>query len=166
MVPESFIGRVKPGMRVVVPFGGNRLYTGIICALHDQPPAVKNVRSISGLIDSIPSVNEIQLKLWQWISEYYMCSEGEVMKAALPSEISLNSYKPKLEVYATLARNFSDDELNKILDTLKKLPGNRNFLLTCLRLSGYGSEAAEAFRCRNHSCFQNHILLPVLLILL
>ena len=139
-VPESFIERVKTGMRVVVPFGGNRLYTGIICALHSQSPALKNIRAISGLIDSIPSVNEIQLKLWQWISEYYMCNEGEVMKAALPSEISLNSYKPKLEVYATLARNFSEEELNKILDTLKKAPRQQELLMTCLRLSGYGSE--------------------------
>lgn len=140
MVPESYIERVSRGMRVVVPFGGNRLYTGIICTLHSQAPAVKNIRAISGLIDSVPSVNEIQLKLWQWISEYYMCSEGEVMKAALPSEISLNNYKPKLEVYATLARSFSEDELNKLLDTLKKAPRQQELLLTCLRLSGYGSE--------------------------
>lgn len=143
MVPESIIYKVKPGMRVVVPFGSNRLYTGIVCTLHEQPPAVRNVRSISDLIDSVPSVNEMQLKLWLWISEYYMSSEGEVMKAALPSEISLNNYKPKLESYIKPARYFSDDELNKTLDSLKKAPRQHELLLTYLRLSGYGSGSGD-----------------------
>ena len=143
MVPESIIDKVSPGMRVVVPFGSNRLYTGIVCALHDQPPAVRNIRVISDLIDSVPSVNEMQLKLWRWISEYYMCSEGEVMKAALPSEISLNNYKQKLENYIKLVRSFSDDELNKILDNLKKAPRQQELLFTYLRLSGYGSPTGD-----------------------
>ena len=143
MVPESIIDYVKPGMRVIVPFSSNRLYTGIICALHDQPPAVRNIRTVSELIDIVPSVNEMQLKLWLWISEYYMCSEGEVMKAALPSEISLNNYKQKLENYIILARKFSDDELNKILDSLKKAPRQQELLLSWLRLSGYGSGSPD-----------------------
>jgi primosomal protein N' (replication factor Y) len=143
MVPEDIIDKVKPGMRVVVPFSSNRLYTGIVCALHDRPPAFRNVRSVSDLIDTVPSVNEMQLKLWLWISEYYMCSEGEVMKAALPSEISSNSYRQRFGSYVNLAARFTDDELNKILDSLKKAPRQQELLLAFLRLTGYGTSEGD-----------------------
>lgn len=94
-------------------------------------------------LDNSPSINEFQLKLWSWISEYYMCSEGEVMKAALPSEISLNSFKPKQETCIKLVRNFTDDELNKFLDSLKKAPRQQELLITYLSLSGYVSGKTE-----------------------
>ena len=58
--------------------------------------------------DTIPLINELQLKLWLWISEYYLCSEGEVMKAALPSELSLNNFKPRLETFIRLSGKFTE----------------------------------------------------------
>ena len=143
LVPEEIIAKIKPGMRVVVPFGSNKLYTGIVCALHDCPPAFRKVRSVSHLIDMVPSVNEIQLKLWLWISEYYMCGEGEVMKAALPSEISSNSYRQRLATYVKLTGRFTDNELNKILDNLKRAPKQQELLLTFLQLTGYGTPEGD-----------------------
>jgi primosomal protein N' (replication factor Y) (superfamily II helicase) len=139
-VSEGIKNKVKPGMRVIVPFGGNRLYTGIIANLHDQLPSIRNVRTINDLIDKVPSINEKQLRLWSWISEYYMCSEGEVMKAALPSEISLDSFKPKQETFIKLARNFTEEELNGILDNLKKAPRQQELMISYLGLSAYGSK--------------------------
>jgi primosomal protein N' (replication factor Y) len=142
MIPENILGSVKPGVRVTVQFGGNKLYSGIICNIHDKSPDVKNVKSIIDVLDAVPAINEIQLKFWLWISEYYLCSEGEVMKAALPSEISLSSYKPRLEAYIELAKEFSDKELNEILDKLSKAPRQQDVLSAYIRLTGYslGSE--------------------------
>ncbi|MBK9391328.1 MAG: primosomal protein N' [Bacteroidetes bacterium] len=142
-VPGGIADILQPGMRVIVPFGSNRLYTGIVCAISSNKPEFRNVRIIKDLIDNSPSINEFQLKLWSWISEYYMCGEGEVMKAALPSEISLNSFKPKQETCIKLVRNFTDDELNKFLDSLKKAPRQQELLITYLSLSGYVSGITE-----------------------
>ncbi len=138
-VPERFAGILNQGMRVSVPFGYNRHYTGIVCTVHNIRPSFSKVREIKDLIDTSPSVNDFQLKLWIWISEYYMCSEGEVMKAALPLEISQNSFKAKQETCIMLARNFSDAELNKILDNLRKAPRQQELLMTYLSLSGYAT---------------------------
>jgi len=142
MIPDDIPVTIVPGMRVTVPFGGKNLYSGIVCKLHDNPPDYKNVKSIINVLDSIPVINELQLKLWLWISEYYLCTEGEVMKAALPSEECLNNYKPRLETFIELVRDFSDDELNEILDKLKKAPKQQDVLSAYIRLTGYtyGSE--------------------------
>ena len=138
-IPDDIPETVKPGVRVTVQFGGNKLYSGIVCTIHDNAPVFKNVKTIINVIDTVPAVNEIQLKFWLWISEYYLCSEGEVMKAAMPSEICFNNYKPKLETYIQLAGIFSDNELNEILDKLAKAPRQQEVLSTYLRLTGYTS---------------------------
>jgi primosomal protein N' (replication factor Y) (superfamily II helicase) len=138
-IPDDLLDKIKPGVRVTVPFGGNNIYSGIVCNIHDRPPAVKNVRAITSVPDLVPAINERQLKLWSWISEYYMCSEGEVMKAALPSMTSLNTYKPRLETFISLAREFTDEELNDILDKLAKAPRQQELLSCYIRLTGYVS---------------------------
>ncbi|MCX6326389.1 MAG: primosomal protein N' [Bacteroidia bacterium] len=141
-IPDGILDSVKPGVRVTVPFGGKKLYSAIVCNIHDKPPAVKNVKEIIEVLGAVPTINEAQLKLWLWISEYYLCSEGEVMKAALPSEICLNIYKPRLETFIELAGNFTDDGLNTILDNLARAPRQQEILSTYIRLTGYtfGSE--------------------------
>lgn len=143
-VPPDIAYKLMPGMRVTVPFGKNRFYTGIVYKVHENQPSFTNVRTIENLIDSSPSVSPFQLELWTWISEYYMCNEGEVMKAALPSEISLNSYKPKQESYIRLARKFKDDEMNAIIDSLRKAPRQQELILAYLSLSGFGSAGEKA----------------------
>lgn len=138
-IPDDILDTIKPGVRVTVPFGGNKLYSGIVCSIHDKPPAVKNIKSIIEILDAIPVINESQLKLWLWISEYYLCAEGEVMKAALPSESGLSNYKPRLETYIELSGKFTDEELNAILDKLAKAPRQQEVLSTYIRLTGYTS---------------------------
>jgi primosomal protein N' (replication factor Y) len=141
-IPENLVNKIRPGVRVTVPFGRQNLYSGIVCSVHDRQPDVKNLRYITEVPDLVPAVNEIQLKLWLWIAEYYLCSEGEVMKAALPSGTSLSSYKPKFEIFIGLSFEYTDEELNEILDRLAKAPRQHELLSAYIRLTGYTTGAA------------------------
>ena len=88
-VPEG--SEVRPGMRVVVPFGPRRSYSGLVLRVHDEGPTVRKVRSINSVLDEAPVVNERQLALWQRVREHYLCTLGEVMLAAMPGPLVLTS---------------------------------------------------------------------------
>ncbi len=90
-IPELWQATVRPGMRVEVVFGKSRKYAGIIKSLGPDKPAAFTPKDILNVLDSEPVVNEMQLALWSWMADYYMCSEGEVMSAALPSNFKLSS---------------------------------------------------------------------------
>jgi len=90
-IPEEWQEKAQPGMRVEVVFGKQKKYAGIIKLLHSEKPAAFEPREILNVLDVEPVVNEDQLALWAWLTEYYMCSEGEVMSAALPSNFKLSS---------------------------------------------------------------------------
>ena len=139
-IPENIAEKVSPGTMVTVQFGGRKLYSGIVCSVHEKAPDVKNIRPVISVAEGTPLINASQLKLWLWISEYYLCSEGEVMKAAIPSEISLNNYKPRLETFINLSRKYSEGELNEILDKLKKAPRQQDILSAYIRLTAYTAE--------------------------
>lgn len=81
---------VKVGQRVIVQFGKNRFYSAIVKTIHHNKPAVE-AKLIETIAEEEPIVTETQLKFWKWMSEYYMCTEGEVMNAALPSGLKLSS---------------------------------------------------------------------------
>ena len=78
-------GMIGKGMRVIVPFGRRKYYTAIVVKIHDQQPVNFTAKDIHSLIDSKPVVSQQQLDLWKWISFYYLSTEGDVCKAALPS---------------------------------------------------------------------------------
>ncbi len=80
-----------PGMRVAVPFGKSKIFTAIVFELHTTPPSGYKAKEIHQVLDRHPIVNNIQLAHWQWISDYYMCTVGEVMRSALPSAFLLES---------------------------------------------------------------------------
>ena len=82
---------LKNGMRVSVPFGKSKIYTGIVGEIHTEPPVLYDAKEIHQILDEEPIVNEKQIELWQWISKYYMCTIGEVMRAALPNAFILES---------------------------------------------------------------------------
>lgn len=90
-IPAAWAEKVAPGMRVEVVFGKQKKYAGIVKSLHPEKPAAFEPKEILNILDSEPVVTAQQLDLWQWIAEYYMCSEGEVMAAALPSNFKLSS---------------------------------------------------------------------------
>ena len=97
---------IKPGFRVTVPFGKNKIYTSIALKLHSTAPSAYEVKSIHGILDDVPIVNAFQFRLWDWISEYYMCSLGEVMSAAIPSSFLLQS-----ETWVALVPNANNIQL-------------------------------------------------------
>lgn len=82
---------LSSGMRVAVPFGKSKIYTGLVHSIHNTPPEVYEAKPIHQILDDNPLVNEIQLKHWQWIADYYMCTLGEVFRSAVPSAFLLES---------------------------------------------------------------------------
>lgn len=84
LVPSGMETRVMRGCRVVVPFGKNKIYTGIVRSVHNQAPQGVEAKAIISTLDEHPVVNEQQFTFWQWIASYYMCPLGDVMKAGLP----------------------------------------------------------------------------------
>lgn len=90
-VPVHLLDKVRPGCRVEVVFGKKKKYAGLVKSLHVEGPKHFEPKDIINVLDEEPIVLENQLKLWEWIASYYMCSEGEVMAAALPAHFRLNS---------------------------------------------------------------------------
>lgn len=82
---------LQPGMRVAVPFGKSKIYTALVYEVHNIAPVVYEAKEIHQILDDIPIVNTIQLKLWGWIAQYYMCTIGEVFRSAVPSVFLLES---------------------------------------------------------------------------
>lgn len=90
-VSEAEYQFLKPGIRVAVPFGKSKIYTALVYQKHHNPPQIYEAKEIHQILDDTPIVTSIQLKHWQWIAKYYMCTVGEVMRAALPSAFILES---------------------------------------------------------------------------
>ncbi|MFL9843898.1 replication restart helicase PriA [Flavobacterium rhizosphaerae] len=90
-VTEAEYGFLQQGMRVAVPFGKNKIYTGLVASLHQTPPRLYEAKEIHHILDEKPIVTPIQLQHWKWVADYYMCTIGEVYKSALPSGLLLES---------------------------------------------------------------------------
>lgn len=138
-IPEELENGVKPGVRVVVSVGKKKLYTAIVLSITGTKPQYET-KDIIEVIDSKPIITSTQLSLWQWISNYYLCTLGEVMKAALPSGLKLESETmvmavPYWEASAPLKKNeqlvldnlsachaISIEELNKVVSIKNVLP--------------------------------------------
>lgn len=90
-VPHDLHALIAPGQRVTVPFGKSKMYTALVHSVHQRKPEHYEVRTIMELLDDLPSVNPKQLKFWEWLSEYYLCTLGEIFIASLPSELKLQS---------------------------------------------------------------------------
>lgn len=121
-IPSNLESEIKPGMRVVVSFGKKKLYAALVYKVHQQAPEKYQTKEILQLIDDEPIVLPNQLKFWEWIAEYYMCTVGEVMKAALPSALKMESdtYVDKTDLEEI---DLTDNEqiILHLLDSKKKL---------------------------------------------
>ncbi len=117
-VPEETEVDLKVGMRVLVPLGKKKIYTGIVYAIDVIPPDNYAVKSIISLIDESPIITLQQIKFWEWIADYYMCTLGEVYKAAIPSVLKLES-ETRVSV--------NDDFI-----AISPLPTNQQRILDCL----------------------------------
>ena len=90
-VPEEMLSEIQPGMRVLVPFGGKKIYTGIVFELHDNAPENFVAKEVISMLDDQPIMPEEQINFWNWLSEYYMCSLGEIYRFSFPSSLKLES---------------------------------------------------------------------------
>ncbi|MEY4661125.1 MAG: hypothetical protein RLZZ42_1077 [Bacteroidota bacterium] len=106
-VPENMQQHAIPGIRVEVVFGRQKRYSGIIKSLFTEKPEGFDPKPIEQILDPEPVVYPLQLSLWSWLAQYYMCSEGEVMAAALPTQLKLSS-ETILVLNEEYGENFSD----------------------------------------------------------
>ena len=136
-VPEGMA--VGIGMRVLVTFGRSKKYMGIVASLHNNKPEGYEVKPIAQVMDTEPIVTDNQLKLWQWIADYYMSPIGEVYKAALPSGLKAeDGYRPKTELYIQLSPKFRNERsLHVAIDMLQRAPKQMKAFLDYLELSGW-----------------------------
>ena len=108
-IPEDMVQRIKVGQRVIVQFGSKKFYTGIIESISPIAPEGYEVKDIVSILDDFSITKHPQLKLWHWISEYYLCSIGDVYKAAVPAGLKVES-----ETFIELDKDFEEDEENRL----------------------------------------------------
>ena len=90
-LPDECAEEVEIGCRVIVPFGRKKFYTAIVRNVHYCAPTEYEVKDISALLDASPILLSTQFKFWEWLADYYLCTQGDVYKAALPSGLKLES---------------------------------------------------------------------------
>lgn len=117
-VPNQWSNVVRLGMRVVVPFGKKKMYTGIIHLVHSTSPTVYEAKDILFVLDNEPIIRRPQLDFWEWISTYYQAFLGDVYQAAVPAGLKLESetlvrINPDFEAETLLS-----EKENRILDAL------------------------------------------------
>ena len=138
-LPPAMQATAQVGMRVLVPFGRNKTYLGIVARLHDEQPQGYEVKSVTQLMDAEPVVTPGQLRLWQWISDYYLSPIGDVYKAALPAGLKAeDGYRPKTETYIRLTPAYQNEAaLHVALNILGRAPKQLEAFISYLELSGW-----------------------------
>ncbi len=112
-VPDELVAQVQPGVRVEVQFGPSKLYSGLVQNVHATPPDYR-LKKIMAVLDEVTVVSPQQLALWDWLADYYCCTLGEVMQAALPGHLKLTS-ETKLVFSATFGDDFSSLDSDEYL---------------------------------------------------
>ncbi|MCX6308054.1 MAG: primosomal protein N', partial [Bacteroidia bacterium] len=133
-VPAEMQSFIQVGCRVIVPLGTRKLYTAIILRLHGEAPEKYKTKPLLSLLDKMPVLRETQIKFWQWLASYYLCAPGEVMKAALPSGLKLES-----ETRISLIEDFESESSLKERETLllqALIPGKERNILELSRITG------------------------------
>ena len=122
-VPFELNQQIEIGKRVVVQFGKSKIYTAVIYQISEQPPQGYDAKYLIDVLDEKPIVTANQLRLWEWMANYYLCTLGEVMQAALPSALKLAS---ETKIVKNTDTTFDKSELNDkeflILDALDIQP--------------------------------------------
>ncbi len=154
-LPDALAGLATVGSRVVVPVGGRKYYTGIVVRIHNDIPADGvALKEVSELVDNVPLVLPAQLDFWAWMSYYYMCTIGEVMRAALPSGLKLESESvvclcPEVVFPETMRQQEIDllaaigESTGRSIKQLEKEFGQRNLLPLVRRLMDKGLVAIK-----------------------
>ena len=147
-IPDTMVSRVTAGVRVSVPFGKSKIYVGVVA---EYPVNIPNssdnnrlgskkitYKNIINVLDDTSVLLPQQLKLWHWISDYYMSPIGDVYKAALPSGLKEEyGYRPRTELYIRLTDNFLHERtLSIMIDSMKRASKQVEVLMTYLQLAG------------------------------
>lgn len=103
-VPDELMPVIRTGMRVLVPFRGKKIYTGIVFEIHDIEPENFVPREVISILDELPILPQEQINFWNWLSGYYLCNLGEIYRFAFPSSLKLES-----ETYLKLKPNVTVD---------------------------------------------------------
>ncbi|MCH5330928.1 MAG: primosomal protein N' [Alistipes sp.] len=116
--------QLAEGDAVAVQFGRRTLYTGIVWRLHDKRPEVKSVKTVSRKLYDKPLLTPMQMRFWEWISDYYMCTLGEVMRFALPAMTKprgrddeafvRDEYRPRTTSVVLLSRMPEGEEADRL----------------------------------------------------
>lgn len=146
-VPPELEASAERGRRVLVPFGRNKTYVGLVVRKHENKPqfAVKDVKLV---LDDARIVTDGQLELWRWISTYYMAAPGDVLSAALPGGLkSVDAYRPKTETCLALAPALRNERaLGVALDMLRRAPGQLKAFTDFLAMTHWDTIEATAVR--------------------
>lgn len=143
-LPAPFEQKVGPGMRVVVPLGRNKSYTGVVFKVHTTAPDFE-VRPVTAVPDEFPVLLPSQVALWEWISTYYMAPLGDVYKAAVPAGLKAEEgYRPKTERYVALSSHLhTAPALHLALSMLRKAVKQQAAFACFLELSGWDKADAQ-----------------------
>lgn len=144
-VPASMEGQVQRGFRVLVPLGRNKTYVGVISDIHNKAPEGYQTKDILQVLDVSPVLLDSQLKLWQWIADYYMSPLGEVYKAALPSGLKAeDGFRPKTELYIRLTDKFKNEQaLHVALNMLQRAGKQLTAFVDYLALSHWDTLSGQ-----------------------
>ena len=158
-VPQSLEEQVKMGVRVLVPLGRNKTYVGIISEIHDMKPEGYQTKDILQVLDSYPILFDTQLRLWQWIADYYLSPIGEVYKAALPAGLKAeDGYRPRTETYIDLSPKFRNEAaLHVALNMLQRAVKQQAAFIDFLALSGWDKNEPQEIT-RDELLNQGHTL--------
>ncbi|WP_315562819.1 primosomal protein N' [Segatella oris] len=132
-VADNQAAKAQVGCRVLVPLGKSKKYIGIVMHVVDEKPEFE-VKPIIEVIDRQPILLHQQIRLWQWISDYYLSPLGDIYKAALPSGLKAEEgYRPKKETYITLSEAFRSEQtlhvaMNMLTRATKQLKAFVGFL--------------------------------------
>ena len=115
-IPDDLRADVKVGVRVIVPFGAKKLYTGIVTGLTPIAPEGFDVKPIVEVVEGGPVVRHPQLKFWDWLADYYISTPGEVFRAAIPAGLKVES-----ETFVTAVSDFEESLDSPLSDTERRV---------------------------------------------
>ena len=139
-VPAHLDRLVQVGCRVNVPFGQKKQYAALVTRLHEEEPEY-DTKDILAVLDEERMLLPGQYRLWQWVAEYYMCTVGEVYKAAIPSGLKEKDgrvrYRPRTVDCVRLADAYFDASvLNSVLASMKATPKQQLLMMRYIELAG------------------------------
>ena len=144
-VPAELEESVQEGCRVVVSFGQKKFYTAIVTKVHYVAPENYETKDVEEVLETSPVILPTQFRFWEWLSTYYLCTLGDVYKAAMPSGMKLESetlvaYNEEFEATVPLPKNeqrildLLNDDKEQCVTQLQKASGLKSILPIIKRL--------------------------------